>query len=118
MAVRMRLEADNGTADSGETIWPNEPEKYSGTSLYEKLEAYTAFISAEHFREKWGIPNLWILFVFRDGARLKRTMAKFASGGGAQRILFQLAEPTASPGYLFTRPWARVGHGPLFLNQP
>src|SRR5262249_22243634 len=47
------LEADNGTSEKGETIWPSDPEKYQGTSLYEKLEAYVPFIKARGFEEKW-----------------------------------------------------------------
>jgi hypothetical protein len=112
------LEADNGTSEKGETIWPDHPETYDGSSLYEKLEAYVPFINEEGFREKWGIPNLYVLFVFRDAGRMKRTMEKFGGIGGSYFILFQLADTSATPGYLFARPWARVGHDPLFLNQP
>lgn len=112
------LEADNGTSDNGETIWPEHPETYNGTSLYEKLEAYLAFINDGGFGKKWGIPHLYVSFFFRDEARLKRTMQKFASLGGSHFILFQLADASGTPGYLFARPWARVGHPPLFLNQP
>lgn len=111
------LEADNGTSDKGETIWPGHPETYDGSSLYEKLEAYVPFINEETFREKWGIPNLYVLFVFRDAGRMKRAMEKFGSTGGSHFILFQLADTAATPGYLFARPWARVGHDLLFLNQ-
>lgn len=112
------LEADNGTSDKGETIWPDHPETYDGSSLYEKLEAYVPFIDAGGFQDKWGIPNLHVLFVFRDAGRLKRTMEKFASLGGSRSILFQLADPTAPPGYLFNRACERVEFEPLFLNQP
>jgi hypothetical protein len=112
------LEADNGTSDKGETIWPDHPETYDGSSLYEKLEAYVPFIDASGFRDKWGIPNLHVLFVFRDAGRMKRTMEKFATLGGSRFILFQLADPTAAPGYLFNRACERVGFEPLFLNQP
>jgi hypothetical protein len=112
------LEADNGTSDKGETIWPDDPETYDGSSLYEKLEAYVPFINEEAFCQRWGIPNLYVLFVFRDGGRMKRTMERFGSIGGSHFILFQLADPSAIPGYLFARPWARVGLDPLFLNQP
>jgi hypothetical protein len=38
------IEADNGTDDSGETIWPTNPEAYKGTSIYEKYEGYLPFI--------------------------------------------------------------------------
>ena len=65
-----------------------------------------------------GIPNLYVLFVFRDASRMKRTMEKFGSLGGSRFILFQLADTTAAPGYLFTRAWSRVGYNSLFLNQP
>ena len=112
------LEADNGTSEKGETIWPNDPESYEGTSLFEKLEAYVPFTSEEIFTKKWGIPNLCVLFVFRDASRMKRTMDKFGSIGGSPVILFQLADATAAAGYLFTRPWASVGYDSLFLNQP
>ena len=112
------LEADNGTSDKGETIWPNDPDAYDGTSLYEKLEAYVPFTNEETFAKKWGIPNLYVLFVFRDAGRMKHTMAKFASIGGSRYILFQLADTTAAPGYLFTRAWTRVGYDSLFLNEP
>lgn len=112
------LEADNGTSDKGETIWPSDPDAYNGTSLYEKLEAYVPFTNEEAFAKKWGIPNLCVLFVFRDASRMKRTMEKFASIGGSPSILFQLADASAAPGYLFTRAWTRVGYDSLFLNQP
>jgi hypothetical protein len=112
------LEADNGTSEKGETIWPDDPDSYEGSSLFEKLEAYVPFIDAEAFSEKWGIPNLYVLFVFRDASRMKRTMDKFASIGGSPFILFQLADASAAPGYLFTRAWTRVGYDSLFLNQP
>jgi hypothetical protein len=112
------LEADNGTSDKGETIWPDDPETYDGSSLHEKLEAYVPFINEEGFHESWGIPNLYVLFVFRDAGRMKRMMEKFRSLGGSHFILFQLADTSSAPGYLFARPWARVGHDPLFLNQP
>lgn len=112
------LEADNGTSDNGETIWPEHPEMYDGSSLYEKLEAYVPFINGNGFRDIWGIPNLYVLFVFRDAGRMKRTMEKFESLGGSRFILFQPADPAAPPDYLFARPWERVGFEPLFLNQP
>ncbi len=112
------LEADNGTSEKGETIWPNDPDAYAGTSLYEKLEAYVPFINEEAFVAKWGVPNLYVLFVFRDAVRMKRTVQKFASFGGSRFILFQLANTTAVPGYLFTRAWTRVGYDSLSLNQP
>jgi len=111
------LEADNGTSDKGETIWPSDPEAYNGTSLYEKLEAYVPFTNEEIFAKKWGIPNLCVLFVFRDMSRMNRTMSKFASLGGSPFIPFQLADTGAAPGYLFTRAWTRVGYDSLFLNQ-
>jgi hypothetical protein len=38
----------------GETIWPNDPDAYEGTSLYEKLEAYVPFTHEEIFAKKWG----------------------------------------------------------------
>src|SRR5205807_2695749 len=47
------LEADNGTSEKGETIWPEHPDAYTGTSLYEKFEAYTAFINERGFEKKW-----------------------------------------------------------------
>jgi hypothetical protein len=49
------LEADNGTSDKGETIWPNDPDTYDGTSLYEKLEAYVPFTNEGMFAKKWGM---------------------------------------------------------------
>ncbi len=112
------LEADNGTSEKGETIWPSDPDTYDGTSLYEKLEAYMPFINDAAYVGKWGIPHLYVLFVFRDAGRVKRTMDKFGSFGGSRFILFQLADTAAAPGYLFTRPWARVGFDPLFFNEP
>ena len=112
------LEADNGASGKGETIWPSDPGAYDGSSLYEKLEAYVPFTNEETFAKKWGIPNLCVLFVFRDASRMKRTMEKFASIGGSPFILFQLADASAAPGYLFTRAWTRVGYDSLFLNQP
>ena len=112
------LEADNGTIEKGETIWPSDPDTYDGTSLYEKLEAYMPLINDAAYVGKWGIPNLYVLFVFRNAGRMKRTMEKFGSLGGSRFILFQLADATGAPGYLFTRPWARVGFDSLFFNEP
>jgi hypothetical protein len=111
------IEADNGTSDKGETIWPGDPDCYDGSSLYEKLEAYVPFTEEKGFSEKWGIPNLYVLFVFRDAGRMKRTIEKFGSFGGSRFILFQLADAGAAPGYLFTRAWTRVGYDSFFLNQ-
>jgi hypothetical protein len=109
------VEADNGT----ETIRPTKPAEYTGNSIYAKFEAYLAFLEHKGFYARYGLPNYFALFIFTNGARLANAMTLLGSiSGGSRYILFQLSNPDASPGYIFTTPCERVGFEPLRLNQP
>lgn len=110
------VEADNGT----ETIKPSKPSEYTGNSIYAKFEAYLDFIESKGFHARYGLPNYSVLFVFTNRHRLDNAKNVLASmrPGGSRNILFQLSNPNAQPGYIFTTPCERVGYDPLKLNQP
>jgi hypothetical protein len=109
------IEADNGT----ETITPRNPEKYEGSSLYEKFEAIVPFIESKGYHTKYGLPNLWWLFCLPNEKRLFSAMmclGQFKSPA-ARYILFLVTRPDDPSGYIFTAPYQRVGFEPLQLNQ-
>ena len=110
------IEADNGTM----TIRPTNPTTYKSATLYKKFEGYLPFIRDSVYNTKYGLPNFWVLFVFTDEARERATMEclRAFNSSAARYVLFQTIQPGAQPGHLFTRPWLRVGHDPLLLNQP
>jgi hypothetical protein len=110
------VEADNGT----ETVQPTRPREYKGNSLYAKFEAYLAFIESKGFRDRYGLPNYFVLFVFTSRERMKNAKAALQSiaPAGSRFVLFQATDPDAQPGYIFTTPCERVGFEPLQLNQP
>jgi hypothetical protein len=111
------IEADNGT----ETIRPTRPATYTGNSIYAKFEAYLDFIESKGFRDRYGLPNYFVLFVFTSRARLDTAKTLLASMNrpGARNILFQLAQQETGPaGYVFTSPCERVGYHSLQLSQP
>ena len=109
------VEADNGT----ETIKPTKPAEYTGNSIYAKFEAYLGFLANKGFYARYGLPNYFVLFIFTNRARLANAMTSLGTiSGGSRYILFQLSNPDASPGYIFTTPCERVGYEPLHLNRP
>lgn len=99
------LEADNSTESIKKRI-------------REKLEAYKDFIDRKRFHARYGFPNYFVLFVFKNPTRMLNAMSELGEMGGSRFILFQSINPDGAPGYIFTTPCERAGFPPLQLNQP
>lgn len=105
------LEADRGTM-------PVSRSKPAQTSYLGKLFAYGEIIEHQVHKTHWGVPNLLVLTVTTNVARITEITAKLGTGSSA--FLFKAAEDSAltkpTP-ELLASPWQRAGHAPISIAE-
>jgi hypothetical protein len=110
-AAFFALEADRGTE-------PIIRHSLKGNSILRKLLAYQNLLAAGQHKKRWGVPNLYPMFVTTADARVENmlALAREIYPRGAPNLLFK-----AIPGFrnycrtppllpkLFCEPWRRIG---------
>jgi hypothetical protein len=105
------LEADRGTM-------PVSRSRPGQTSYLGKLATYGEIIAHQVHKTHWGVPNLMVLTVTTNAARMAEIINKLHSGSPA--FLFKAAEEnglTKPMPELLTEPWQRTGHAPISVAE-
>lgn len=108
------LELDRGTmplsrSDSGQT------------SYFGKLDLYREMIDLGRHTSFWGLPNLLVLSVMPEDARLSGTLARLQSGLTAAAFLFRSVEPKVlnePVPSLLDEPWMRAELPAFGIGSP
>jgi len=104
------LEADRGTM-------PVSRSRPGQTSYLAKLAAYDEIVGRQVHKMYWGIPNLIVLTVTTNAARLSDMLGKL-SGTASAAFLFKAAterELVRPMRELVTEPWQRAGHAAMLI---
>ena len=106
------LEADRGTMP----ITRSNPKQ---TSYLGKLASYGEVIGRQVHKTHWGIPNLLMLTLMNNGARMKEVVERLEGrAGGNAAFLFKSIDASALRApvvQLLLGPWERAGHATICI---
>lgn len=110
------LEADRGTM-------PIVRSNMNQSSYFKKILAYRDVIARQIYKSQLGLPNLLVLTVTTSEKRMHEMMSFLQESFGASApFLFKVGQmaghgPDCAT-ELMMRPWLRVGHPPLAIENP
>jgi hypothetical protein len=100
---------------------PVQRSKPGQTSYLGKIAAYREIIKQQAHRAHWGIPNLLVLTITTNEARMQTMIAKLGNDVGSNDLFFfkaigaaDLAKPAK---HLLFKSWGRVAISPLQIDR-